>query len=337
MKIRIARTIHPLVGVLACILTGALALAQIQVPRPSSPGASRPRFMVNFTRLQPGGPVLLDVSTVLRDPAGSPMTGQVKVKFSLHETETDQEPLWSEAQKVQVYGQGVILAFVGAFHPDGLPMELFRSERVSWLALQVDGKEQQPRLPVGQVYPWLYSRFLDAQEKLEQKAAQMEAKGEDGSAIRSQNQRALGFTDEEFAIIRDANENLRSELKQIVSEMKAIMGEVGNPVPAGRQPTLAESRAITAERRARLHQLSPEQKQEWEDLSRQSGEAVSQAPADLRLALGPELDAKLDAFLEAGIGVGCSGLPNSVPRGSNDPEHPCGSGRNQPATEDTDQ
>jgi ElaB/YqjD/DUF883 family membrane-anchored ribosome-binding protein len=337
MKIGIARIRHSLVGLLAFLLAGSLALAQTQGPAPSPEGVSRPRYMVNFTRLQPGGPVLLDVSTVLRDSAGNPMTGQVKVTFSLHETETDRDPLWSEAQKVQVYGQGVILAFVGAFHPHGLPMELFRSERVSWLALQVDGKEQHPRLPVGQMYPALYSGFLDDQYKLELRAAEMEAKGEDGSALRDNFQRALGFTDAEFAIIRDTNQRLRSELEQILAEMKAITGDWGNQAPTGPHPTRAEVAAIVAQRRAHMQQLSPEEKKKLRDLSRQRGEAIRRAADDLRVALGPELAARLDAFLEAGIRVGCSAIGKSLPPGPNDPQHPCGSGRNQPAMEETDQ
>jgi ElaB/YqjD/DUF883 family membrane-anchored ribosome-binding protein len=337
MKIGTARIRHSLVAALTCVLAASLALAQSQPSTPSAAGAPRPRYSVNFTRLQPSGPVLLDVSTVLRDSAGNPMTGQVKVRFSLHETETDRDPLWSEAQKVQVYGQGVILAFVGAFHPHGLPMELFRSERVSWLALEVDGKEQRPRLPVGQVYPALYSSFLDDQYKLELRAAEMEAKGEEASALRDKNQRALGFTDVQFATIRDLNERLRSELKQILAEMKAITGEWGNQAPTGPHPTRAEAAAIVAQRRAHMQQLSPEQRQRLRDLSRQRAEAVSRAAADLKLALGPELAPRLDAFLEARIRVGCSGIGTPPPSGQDDPEHPCGSGRNQPATEGTDQ
>lgn len=337
MRIRTATILHSLVVVLTYVLTGLLASAQTQAPTPSPTGASRSRFYVGFARLQPSGPLLLDVNTVLRDPAGNPMTGRAKVTFSLYETETDQDPLWSEAQNVQIDGQGAILAFVGAFHPDGLPMELFRSGKASWLALQVNGTEQANRLPVWHLYTGRYSVFLDEQAKLEQRAAAMEAKGEDGSALRNQNQIALGFTDAEFAIIRDTNQRLRSELKQIGDQIAAIRGVVGSPATGSRHTTRDEAVAIVAERRARLEQLSPEQRDELKDLSRQYGAAISQAAVDLKVALGPELDARLGAFLEARIGVGCAGIGTPPPSSQDDPDHPCGSGRNLPATEEANQ
>src|SRR5439155_9067680 len=60
--------------------------------------------------------------------------------------ETDEEPLWKETQKLQLDKQGSCTALIGATQPDGVPVELFRSDEARWLGVQVQGEPQRPRI-----------------------------------------------------------------------------------------------------------------------------------------------------------------------------------------------
>jgi len=67
------------------------------------------------------------------------------VTFALYKQQADEEPLWTETQRVEVDEQGSYTALLGATQPTGIPVEVFRSDEARWLSVQVQGQEQRPR------------------------------------------------------------------------------------------------------------------------------------------------------------------------------------------------
>ena len=90
-------------------------------------------------------PRLVKFSGVLLDVAGKPLSGEVEVTFALYKKEADEEPLWTETQRVEVDERGGYTALLGATQATGMPAEVFRSDEARWLGVQVQGQAQQPR------------------------------------------------------------------------------------------------------------------------------------------------------------------------------------------------
>ncbi len=109
---------------------------------PESPVMTRVHSQENQT----AEPRLVKVGGVLIDSMGRPLSGDVQVTFTLYKHETDEEPLWTETQKLQSDKQGGYTALLGSTQTDGVPAELFRSDEARWLGVQVEGQPQQSRI-----------------------------------------------------------------------------------------------------------------------------------------------------------------------------------------------
>ena len=88
---------------------------------------------------------LVKVSGVLTDFAGKPLSGEVQVKFTLYKEETDEEPLWTETQKLAIDTRGRYTALLGVTQTGGVPVELFGSDDARWLGAEVEGQPPRPR------------------------------------------------------------------------------------------------------------------------------------------------------------------------------------------------
>jgi len=142
---------------LAVVLSLAVvSWAQEQERRPVSErqeskdsGAAQPAFATADGRLsqenQAAAPRLVKFSGVLLDVAGKPLGGELEVTFALYKQEADEEPLWTETQRVQADERGGYTVLLGATQTAGMPAELFRSDEARWLGIQVQGQEQRPR------------------------------------------------------------------------------------------------------------------------------------------------------------------------------------------------
>ena len=109
---------------------------------PESPVMTRLRSPEN----QAAVPRVVKLSGVLTDSIGRPLSGEVQVIFTLYKHETDEEPLWTETQRLQPDKQGAYTALLGSTQTDGVPSELFRSDEARWLGVQVEGQPQQSRV-----------------------------------------------------------------------------------------------------------------------------------------------------------------------------------------------
>jgi len=304
MGIRTETNRHSLVCVLICVLAGSLAFARGQQAPPPvnpygrfgiNPDDPRPQAGFNFGRTQ-GGPPILTFGTVLRRANGSPVSGPQEITFSLFLAKDGGEPSWSETQIVTSDERGVVIAKVGSLHAEGFPMALLNSGEAGWFGWQVNGgPEEQPRHNLASLMTSYHQNFFSYQAELDRVAAKREAKGEDGSSVRGAYQRRLGFTDEQFAVVREITEKLAAKLKDLQAQACAITGlpliDPDHPAP---RPTPAE----IAERKRRLAQRSPEDKAKLKELHSDREAAIGQAISDLRAALGPELAARWDDFVE---------------------------------------
>jgi hypothetical protein len=135
--------------------------------------------------------------------------------------------------------------------------------------------------------PDLYWHFLIVQNRLDAEAAALAAKGEDGSWLRDSNQKGLGFTDDEFAIVRAAAQRLEPELRALDMQAKAVRAawreryRAQFPFPRGAPP--------------------PPAPPELHELQRQRKELIESEAAKLREELGPELAARMDDYLTRSV------------------------------------
>jgi hypothetical protein len=112
------------------------------VAEPESPVMTRVHSQEN----QAAVPHVVKLSGVLTDVTGNPLSGEVQVTFTLYKHETDEEPLWTEMQRLEPDKQGAYTALLGSTKTDGVPSELFRSDEARWLGVQVEGQPQQSRI-----------------------------------------------------------------------------------------------------------------------------------------------------------------------------------------------
>jgi hypothetical protein len=119
--------------------------------RPSGLGSTAEPWSSVMTRVrsqenQAAEPRLVKFGGILTDFMGRPLSGEVEVTFALYKQETDGEPLWKETQKLEVDKQGSYTALIGATQPDGVPVELFKSDEARWLGVQIQGEPQGQRI-----------------------------------------------------------------------------------------------------------------------------------------------------------------------------------------------
>jgi hypothetical protein len=124
----------------------------------------------------------------------------------------------------------------------------------------------------------LYWRFLMSVTRNDRLADQREKQGRKGDWIRNASQNGLGFTDEEFALIRATAQRLEAELKELDAQAKAL---------------------IDAHHAA--HPLQPETHSEVQALKEQRKADFEGEVAKLRHALGPSAADRLDIYIQTHI------------------------------------
>jgi hypothetical protein len=94
------------------------------------------------------GAQLLRFSSVL--PAGSDNAtgGPISMRFALYAGQQGGEPLWSEAQKIEVARDGSYSVLLGTGTTGGLPASVFQEGNARWLGVAVGESDpaEQPRL-----------------------------------------------------------------------------------------------------------------------------------------------------------------------------------------------
>ncbi len=93
-------------------------------------------------------PPFVPVQGVLTDSAGNPLNGAVSIRFSIYDSNMGGTALWTELQSIQL-DRGLFTAYLGQVQP--LDLGLFRDRRDLWLAIQVEGSPEGPRVYLGSV------------------------------------------------------------------------------------------------------------------------------------------------------------------------------------------
>jgi hypothetical protein len=91
-------------------------------------------------------PNLINYSGVLKDGSGKVLTSITGVTFLIYSEQQGGAPVWMETQNVQPDARGNYTAQLGSTKPDGMPVDLFTTGEARWLALTVNGGEEQPRV-----------------------------------------------------------------------------------------------------------------------------------------------------------------------------------------------
>ncbi len=91
-------------------------------------------------------PPLVKFSGVLTDVNNRPLTGTVGVTFSLYKDQEGGAPLWMETQNVTLDKAGHYTVSLGSTTSQGLPASPFAAGEARWLAVQVQGQAEQPRV-----------------------------------------------------------------------------------------------------------------------------------------------------------------------------------------------
>lgn len=127
----------------------------------------------------------------------------------------------------------------------------------------------------------LYWHFLLFQNHLDLLAAQREQQGKDGSWLRDHFQKKLGFADADYANVRATAQRLEPELKSLDAQAKAIIDAAAatQGLHSGIPQTLPVPPALHA-------------------LKLQHESMIESEVANLKTALGPQLSAQLDKFLQ---------------------------------------
>jgi hypothetical protein len=91
-------------------------------------------------------PRLVNFSGKTTDPQGKAISGIAGVTFAIYKDRYEGAPLWLETQNIQADAKGNYTAQLGTTKPDGLPLDLFSSGEARWLAVTVNGGQEQPRV-----------------------------------------------------------------------------------------------------------------------------------------------------------------------------------------------
>lgn len=91
-------------------------------------------------------PTLINYNGVLKDSAGKALTSITGVTFLIYTDEQGGSPLWLETQNVTPDRSGHYVVQLGSTSASGLPADLFQSGEARWLAVQIAGQAEQPRI-----------------------------------------------------------------------------------------------------------------------------------------------------------------------------------------------
>jgi hypothetical protein len=108
----------------------------------SAAGASTP---ANTTSAVPR---VVNYGSRLTDLNGKPLTGVTGVTFLLYREPQGGVPLWLETQNVQPGKDGRYSVALGSTTSGGLPEDVFVSGEARWLAVQIQGQNEQSRVPL---------------------------------------------------------------------------------------------------------------------------------------------------------------------------------------------
>jgi hypothetical protein len=91
-------------------------------------------------------PPLVNFSGVLTGVEGKLPAGAVEVTFSLYREQQGGDPLWLETQSIAPDLSGHYTVMLGSTTIEGIPADIFASDEAHWLAVQVSGQAEQPRV-----------------------------------------------------------------------------------------------------------------------------------------------------------------------------------------------
>ena len=91
-------------------------------------------------------PPLVNFAGILNDSNGKPIGAETAVTFLLYKEPQGGSPLWMESQNVKPDSTGHYSVMLGATSSQGLPSYIFVAGQAHWLAVQVQGQEEQPRV-----------------------------------------------------------------------------------------------------------------------------------------------------------------------------------------------
>jgi hypothetical protein len=95
---------------------------------------------------EPGVPRLVNFCGKAIDAQGKTIVGIAGVTFAIYADQFGAAPLWMETQNVQADTKGNYTVQLGATKSEGLPLDLFTSSQARWLAVTINGGEEQPRI-----------------------------------------------------------------------------------------------------------------------------------------------------------------------------------------------
>jgi hypothetical protein len=92
-------------------------------------------------------PRLIKFSGAVRDTRGEPLGAvAVRLTFAVYEEPTGGAALWAETQVVELDERGHYSVLLGATRADGLPVQLFPAGKARWLGVQIEGRDEDPRV-----------------------------------------------------------------------------------------------------------------------------------------------------------------------------------------------
>jgi hypothetical protein len=91
-------------------------------------------------------PSVINFNGSLADAHGESLTDVTSVTFLFYKDQTGGSPLWLETQNINPTKNGQYTATLGVTKPHGLPADVFATGEARWLAVQVAGEEEQPRV-----------------------------------------------------------------------------------------------------------------------------------------------------------------------------------------------
>ena len=91
-------------------------------------------------------PPVIQFSNVATDEGGTPLSGTVRITFSLYNGSVGGQALWTETQDVQLGSAGQYSVYLGLTQANGLPANLFTSGLAQWLGVKIESQPEQPRV-----------------------------------------------------------------------------------------------------------------------------------------------------------------------------------------------
>ncbi len=132
----------------ACVCGSAILLfaGLYAVAQETAPSTSTPSALVAAVASSSPVPRLVRFAGVAKGEENKPLTGITGITFLLYKDQDGGAPLWMETQNVQPDSSGRYSVQLGATKPDGLPTDMFTSGEARWLAVQISGQSEQPRV-----------------------------------------------------------------------------------------------------------------------------------------------------------------------------------------------